>query len=783
MFTSKLVLEDKTFTSIYNKLLKKNNFIITNEIILDNNNYKIDDDLIIIDLRSSKSFKKLQNIILKDNSFILIISPILKEFIKLPNSFNYTNVFYITKPINIPKLENILLECKEKIKKNKYLKTKENILIKTIDDSPLRIAIYNLDGNMLYANLPYILLHDIKNEDNAKFEDLKSCQIEFKDIIYNLKSKHIYSVEKKEGEKWFKSFFYITEDEDNIVHLCIDETEEKIYIESLKKSAQFFEQSNEGVIITDHKGFILTTNDSFCHITGYTKDEAIGKSTRILNSGTHDKSFYENMWNSLEHYGKWQGEVWNKRKNGEIYPEWLSITKLIDSNTHEINYMAIFTDLTSLKESDAKLRFYANHDHLTGLLNKVQFENMLDQTIKSAVRNNKKFALLFIDLDHFKEVNDTSGHDIGDLVLQEVASRFKRILRKEDVICRIGGDEFTVIIDNIKMESDVLLLSKKLNDEIKKPFKITNKTFYLSLSIGISLFPFHGLSGSELSKNADSAMYEVKKNGRDGILLYNKKFTESLMEKVSLHNDLKEAFKKKEFELYYQLVVAMENQKIVGAEALIRWKHHKRGFVSPEKFIPIAEHHGLIEQIGKFVLKNVCEDLPLLLNKFGKDFVLAINVSSKEFANDNYVEELIEIINDFQISPKNLELEITETYIMQNYSLAIEKMKQLRQKGFNIAIDDFGTGYSSLSYLKKFPINKLKIDKSFVLDILENQDDQDMVKAIINIAKIFHLEVQAEGVETIEHLEILKKHGADIAQGYFYTKPIPIDEICSKDWN
>ena len=573
------------------------------------------------------------------------------------------------------------------------------------------------------------------------------------------------------------------DDESSIVEVSIDQTENKLHLESLKKSAQFFEQSNEGAIITDKDGIIITTNSSFCNITGYTKDEAIGNSTSLLNSGIHDKSFYENMWDSLSHYSKWQGEIWNKRKNGEVYPEWLSITKLIDPRSKEINYMAIFTDITSLKEADKKLHFYANHDHLTGLLNKVQFENILNQTINSAVRNNKKFALMFIDLDYFKDVNDTSGHNVGDMVLKEVSSRFLKTLRKEDIVARIGGDEFNVIVDNIIQESDIILLADKLNEAIKKPFHIDGKRFYLSLSIGISIFPYHGLNVIDLQKNADSAMYEVKENGRNGVLLYNKKFTDTLMKKVSLHSDLKKAIKNEEFEVYYQPVVDTKKNIIVGAEALIRWNHSKKGFISPEEFIHVAEHHGLINDIGKFVIRKVCEDLPKLLNKFGKDFILAFNVSSKEFAHDDYIKQLLELVKDFNISAENLELEITETYIMQNHTIAIEKMQELRKHGFNIAIDDFGTGYSSLSYLKKFPINKIKIDKSFVLDITTDQDDNDMVKAIINIAKIFNLEVQTEGVETLEHLKILKELSADIAQGYFYSKPANIEDIISKEWD
>lgn len=776
-----LVVEDESTILNYKKLFTSKNYILSNEIILSDEKYSLNDELIVIDIKSSRGFELLDNISFKDKSYVVVISPISQRFIKIPQTLKNTNLFFITKPIDIVKFEIILKDSLAQIRKSEYLKSKEKILVKSVDESPLETAIYDFDGALLYANKPYINTFKIDDVNNTSFDKL-GFDIDFKDIAYNLKVKGLYTFDKRVSKRWYKSHFYISDDR-SIVEISIDQTDTKTYIESLKKSSQFFEQSNEGAIITDKNGFIISTNTSFCNITGYTKDEAIGKPTSLLNSGIHDKSFYENMWDSLTHYSKWQGEIWNKRKNGEVYPEWLSITKFSDPITKEINYMAIFTDITSLKEADKKLHFYANHDHLTGLLNKVQFENILKQTINSAVRNNRKFALMFIDLDYFKDVNDTAGHNVGDLVLKEVASRLLKTLRKEDVIARIGGDEFNVIIDNVTQDSDVILLADKLNESIRKPFLFDGKKFYLSLSIGVSIFPYHGLNPSELSKNADSAMYEVKANGRNGVLLYNKKFTDSLIKKVSLHSDLKKAIKDEEFEVYYQPVVDIKLQKVVGAEALIRWNHREKGFISPEEFIHIAEHHGLINEIGSFVIRKVCEDLPRFLNKFGEDFILAFNVSSKEFADEEYLPKLLEFVNDFHLSPKNLELEITETYIMQNHTLAIDKMKELRSNGFNIAIDDFGTGYSSLSYLKKFPINKIKVDKSFVLDIINDQDDNDMVKAIINIAKIFNLEVQAEGVETLEHLQILKELSADIAQGYYYSKPVNIDDVLSKKWS
>ncbi|MBF0266749.1 MAG: diguanylate cyclase, partial [Gammaproteobacteria bacterium] len=558
-----LIVQNENSLQSYKRLLTAKNYNVYDERVLNSKRHRINQDLIVIDIYDKQGLSLLENIVFKENSYVILISPFLQQMIHLPGTLGNLYVFYLCKPLDVNRLTAFLSESCEKIEKNSYLKTKEKILIKTIDDSPLRIAVYSHLGELLYANPTYLLENRIEDRENFKFENLINCTKSFQEIVHNVKSKHIFNVEKKVHNKWYRSFFYATSHE-NIVHLLSDETEHISYLESLKKSAQFFDHSNEGVVITDKETKILAINQSFSEISGYTKEESIGQPINILSSGSHSNNFYKNMWDSLKHYGKWQGEIWNKRKNGEIFPEWLSIKLLKDPETGDINYMAIFTDISRLKESDKRLHYYANHDHLTGLFNKIQFENLLDQIISSAIRNNKNFALLYIDLDYFKEVNDTSGHDTGDLVLKEVSKRFQASLRKEDIIARIGGDEFTVIIDNIKENDNVLFLANKLLEAIRLPFNVGGKSFYLSLSIGIAIFPTHGHNKRELSKNADSAMYEVKNSGRDNVMLYNKKFTESLLKKVSLHTDLKKAIKNGDLDVYYQLVVDINEKKFIG---------------------------------------------------------------------------------------------------------------------------------------------------------------------------------------------------------------------------
>lgn len=779
MFTT-LITDSSISIDFYKDYLLKIDFEISEIINLDKptKNNVVKNIICLIDIRNKESLEKLENLNFQTNSFLIFIIPFFEKFVQASKFVDNSNYYVIQKPLDFEKLKFILQECKSGFKQQQYLENKENLLIHMVDDSVLRIASFNIKGKLVYANKQYLNANKIDDIFvNILFDELINCKVNFNEILHHLKTHQYFVIKKEQDNKWHKSYFYYTKDRTNVVHVCMDITSERQELDKLKKTSEFFEQTNEAVIITDQFSKIIAVNRAFCSITGYTKDEAIGKRTNILKSGVHEKSFYENLWLSLEHHNKWQGEIWNKRKNGEIYPEWLSISKFIDYDTKEINYMAIFTDISSLKEADKKLHFYANHDHLTGLLNRIQFENMINHTIQSSARNHKKFALLFIDLDYFKDVNDTYGHDVGDLVLKEVASRIRNHLRKEDIVARIGGDEFNAVITDIKEESDVISIANNINEIIKKPIVVKEKTFYLSLSIGISLYPKHGIDTVSLSKNADQAMYEVKKNGRDGVLLYDTTFSADLINKVTLKNDLKKAIEAEELEVYYQPVFNLKDKKLFGAEALVRWNHHKKGFISPEIFIQVAERHAMINALGKLVVQKVYEDIPLILNQFGLDFKVAINISSKEFAQVDYVSDIIQTTKDFNIDFKNIELEITETYIMQNHEEAVNKMLQLKEAGFSLAIDDFGTGYSSLSYLKTFPIDKLKIDKSFVLDILKDEDDKAIVKTILSIAKVFDLEVQAEGVETVSHLNMLQKLGCDIAQGYYYSKPIPLEKL------
>lgn len=758
------------FSDVKNLLIEDYDFIET----IDFNQFNI----VLIDLSGKKYISSLNELTKKNtkNSKIILVTPYDLNYFSLTLDDTLFFNLVLSKPIDVQKLKNFIKNESEKLEKRNILEKKNNILAKVVDLHPAKIAVYDMNGVLFYANSNYLESNNLtlNHIDKLTFDEISQCNIGFKNIKEKLQITNSFINQREENNRWFESTFYIISNE-FIIHNCIDITAQKQKELQLEQSAIFFENSNEGIIITDSKGKIVSINKSFSKITGYRKDEVIGKSPSLLNSGIHDKQFYEGMWESLKNNSAWQGEIWNKRKNGEIYPEWLSIAKAVNPKYNEEFYIAIFTDITSLKEADRKLHFYANHDILTKLANRVQFESHLKSTIESCKRRNSKIALFFVDLDKFKDVNDTYGHTVGDEMLKTVAKRLEQSIRKEDFIARLGGDEFVLIIKDVKNDEDMLNLAHKINENIKEPIVITDKVFFMSLSIGISIFPDHGKDSEDLIKHSDAAMYEVKENGRNGYRLYNQNMTDKISLKVTVQNELKMAIARDEFEMYYQAVVDVQTKKIVGAEALVRWNHKKRGILTPIHFIDFIDEGGMSVEFGELVFRKVLNDMQIINSKLKQqNFKISINISPEHFFKYTFVEDIESFCNDFSIDSKQIELEMLETNIMKNSEISQKKIEILHEKGFNIALDDFGTGYSSLSYLKNFKVNKLKIDQSFIRDFLEDNNDKAIVQAIINLANIFNLKVQAEGVETKDHEKLLETLKCSLAQGYFYNKPIPL---------
>ncbi|WP_044895302.1 putative bifunctional diguanylate cyclase/phosphodiesterase [Bacillus alveayuensis] len=547
---------------------------------------------------------------------------------------------------------------------------------------------------------------------------------------------------------------------------------------------KIIEYTNEGIIITDAKGNILLTNPAFEVATGYSDDEVRGKNPRILQSGLHDQKFYEKMWEEIKTNGFWKGEIWNKRKDGELFVEWLTISSVKDQEGNVSNYIAIFSDITEHKQNVEQLKRLAHYDILTGVPNRYLFTKRLKSLIQTSRKYHQQFALLFLDLDRFKNINDTLGHHIGDLLLQKAAQRLKGILRKQDTIARIGGDEFVIILPNLKHIREAIHIAERIIESLKASFWLNGQEVYISTSIGISFYPYDGEDIETLVRNADRAMYEAKKSGRNHFELYHNELHINDKETLLLENALRKAIDCNELQLHYQPQMDTQTKQICGVEALLRWKHPKMGFVSPGKFIPIAEESGLIAPISDWVLRQACEDLKKLHLDY-PHLKMSINISSIYFQQADFMKKLQSVIEAANIHSRLLELELTESTIMPNAEQSIERLVKLKLLGLKIAIDDFGTGFSSLSYLHRFPIDILKIDQSFIKHVSSYQDDASIVTAIIKMAHDLRLQVIAEGVETNKQFKFLQKQGCDYVQGYYVSKPLPLPELDEllKTWN
>jgi len=560
-----------------------------------------------------------------------------------------------------------------------------------------------------------------------------------------------------------------------ILGIFWDITEKKQAENRLRQSAAVFESTADGVIVTDAQAKIIAVNKAFCEITGYSEEEARGQNPSFRRSERQDEKFYREMWRSIERNGRWQGEIWNRRKTGEVYPEWMTISVVRDAAGNITNYVAVFSDITHVKRSQMQLDHMAHHDPLTDLPNRTLLDDRLNQAIRRAERNDSNVAVLFIDLDRFKNVNDTLGHPTGDLLLQEVAQRIRGLLRQQDTVARLSGDEFIILIEDMDRPEVAETVASKVIDILASPFTIREHELFIGASIGISLYPADGESPANLIKYADTAMYRAKEQGRNTYQFYTQELTESAMERLELESALRRALKRDQFEIYYQPQVNLETGEIIGAEALLRWYHPEYGMVPPDKFILLAEESGLIVDIGDWVIQQACKKAREWQTTFPNFRRMAINLSAVQIQRRDLVDKVASVINACTLQPELLELEITESVLMQNPEIAEEMLQGLRGLGVELAIDDFGTGYSSLGYLKRFPIQKLKIDRSFVMDIPEDGNDTAITRAVIALGKSLQLKVVAEGVETAEQAAFLLQEGCDIGQGYHYSRPVSAD--------
>ncbi|MCG3203627.1 MAG: hypothetical protein KCHDKBKB_00298 [Elusimicrobia bacterium] len=540
-------------------------------------------------------------------------------------------------------------------------------------------------------------------------------------------------------------------------------------------ASQVIDHMREGVLVTDLHHRIIAVNDLFSKVTGYSEQEVLGKNPSLLKSGEHKAPFYAKMWSSIEKNGFWQGEIINKRKNGELYTEWITISAIKNKRGKQTHYMAVFTDITKKKRAQETIRHMATYDALTDLPNRAMFREQLQHAIANAQRHNEMLGVLFMDLDRVKVINDSLGHDMGDRLLIGVANRIRHTLRSSDLVARLGGDEFMILLTHIKNSEEITHLTEKLLASIRPPFLLEEHELYTTASIGISIYPKDGINGETLTKNADTAMYRAKRRGRNNYQLFESSMKAEVFHQLSLDNGLRRALERNEFVVHYQPQINIATGEIVGVEALARWNHPDMGLIPPASFIQWAEDSGLIIPIGERILQMACQKNKEWQDRGYPMVKVGVNVSAKQMRHSDILVTVRKVLNETGLPPACLDLELTESTLMDLYGHTMHIPHELKAMGVGFSIDDFGTGYSSLNYLKRLPVKTLKMDQSFIRDLASDSNDAAIATAVIGLGHGLKMNVLAEGVETEGQLRTLRDLGCDQVQGFLFSEPLPAE--------
>jgi diguanylate cyclase (GGDEF)-like protein/PAS domain S-box-containing protein len=668
-------------------------------------------------------------------------------------------------------------------------------LARAVEQSPVSIVVTDPQGSIQYVNPKFEQLTgytsaEVVGRHSRILGSGHAPAGDYRNLWTTLASGATWHGEfhnrRKDGTLFWEraSISPVMDEHGQLIHYVAvkeDITERKLAEHELRVAATAFE-SQEGMFVTDARGEILRVNRAFTRIAGYSAAEAVGQTPRLLNSGRHNEEFYAEMWGSLQRDGAWQGEIWNRRKNGEVYPEWLSITAVRDERGQVTNYVAAFSDITRHKQAEDKIKLLAFSDPLTGLPNRRLLLDRLHQALVGSARTGRKGALLFIDLDNFKLLNDTRGHDMGDQLLKEVAGRLSACVREDDTVARLGGDEFIVMLEDLSQNKEEAAIQTRGIAE--KILAALNHTYLLAAckhhstpSIGITLFGDHPSSVDDLLKQADLAMYRAKAAGRNTLRFFDPEMQAAVTTRATLESELRDAVQKHQFLLHYQAQVDHEG-RLTGAEALVRWQHPQRGLVAPADFISLAEETGLILPLGQWVLETACTQLAIWAKRRETAHLsLAVNVSTRQFRYVDFVDQVLAVLEFTGADPRRLKLEVTESLLVEDIEDTVAKMAALRARGVSFSLDDFGTGYSSLSYLKRLPLDQLKIDQSFVRDVITSASDANIAKAIVALAHSMGLSVVAEGVETSGQFDVLARQGCRAYQGYLFGLPGPAEVL------
>lgn len=684
----------------------------------------------------------------------------------------------------------VMLDHTERLVAERELTKNREMLLAIMNNSTSIITLKDLAGRYEFVNRQFETFFDVSSEKVIGKTDAKVLSRKMAD---DFRAKELDVVRQRKalefedhlafpsvGDRFLHSIRFPLLTEDGTVYsICtqsVDVTEHKHAEDQLRLAARVFDRAGEGIVVTDARQNILTVNEAFTQVTGFTAEEVIGKAPSVLASGKHDKDFYLDMWSRLQSQGWWQGEVWNRRKNGEVYPEWLTINSVKDSEGKVVNYVGIFSDITIVKESQRRVEFLATHDELTSLPNRALFLDRVRQAVARTTRTDSTFAVLFIDLDNFKVVNDSMGHAAGDDLLIEIARRMRECVRGSDTVARFGGDEFAMLLEDASAE-DAEMTARRVAEAMERPHLIGRQSVYPSASIGICLFPNDGLDAETLLKNADSAMYQAKDSGRSTHHFFTDELKQAADERLKIETGLRSAIERNELFLMYQPQIDIATGRLIGVEALLRWQHPEDGLIPPMKFIPMAEKSGMIDQVGEWVAATACRQMALWIAQGHLIPRVSINVSADQLRRTNLPVLMRRLLGHYRLDATRVVIELTETALLDNVDRVQQMLRELKTLGIQLSIDDFGTGYSSLAYLRRFALDELKIDKSFVADIAQNLDDRAIAQTVMAMSQTLGFSVVAEGVESEEQLAVLREIGCNIGQGYLFARPMMPDAL------
>jgi len=687
----------------------------------------------------------------------------------------------------------VMLDDTERLAAEREVRKSREMLLAIMNNSTSIITLKDLSGRYEFVNRKFETFFDVDADKVLGKTDMKVLPRKLAD---DFRAKELDVVRQRtaqefedhivfpsQSDRYLNSIRFPLLGEDGAVYgVCtqsIDVTDRKRAEDQLRLAARVFDRAGEGIVVTDAKQVVLTVNEAFTQVTGYTAEEAIGSNPKLLSSGKHSQEFYQEMWSSLQSQGWWQGEIWNRRKNGEIYPEWLTINSVKDSENKVVNYVGIFSDITIVKESQRRVEFLATHDELTNLPNRALFLDRVRQAIARTMRTEGTFAVMFVDLDNFKVVNDSMGHAAGDELLMEVARRMRECVRGSDTVARFGGDEFALLLETAGVE-DAEMTARRIGEALVRPYLIGRQNVYPSASIGICLYPDDGGDAETLLKNADSAMYQAKDGGRSTHHFFTDALRKAADERLKIETGLRNAVEKNELFLLYQPQIDIHTERLVGVEALLRWQHPEDGLIMPMSFIPLAEKTGLIDQIGEWVAAAACKQMALWLAQGHSVPRVSINVSPEQLRRTNLPALMRRLLGHYRLDATRVALELTESALIDNIDRVKHMLRELKTLGIVLSIDDFGTGYSSLAYLRRFALDELKIDKSFVADIDQNLDDRTIAQTVMVMSQTLGVSVVAEGIETAEQLQVLKDIGCNVGQGYHFDKPLTAEELVKR---